>query len=135
MTKAKLERINPDTLRQAPHYSAVVTSEGGKLAHVAGAMAVTKEGLQGAGDLSAQMKQTYENILLALKGAGATPSDVVRQRMFVVDLKPEHRDLVMKSMQEFYGIGPRPASTLIGVAALVIEGALVEIDVTAAIDS
>lgn len=134
MSKSTVERINPDTMRNAPHYSNVVSSEGGKLLHVSGCMAVTKDGLQGAGDLAAQMKATYGNIRLALEGAGATPSDVVRQRMFVVGLEPAHRDLVMESMMEFYGDGPRPASTLVGVAALVIEGALVEIDVTAAID-
>ena len=41
---------------------------------------------------------------------------------------------VVAAMGEFYG-GAKPASTLVGVPALIIAGALVEIDVTAAIDS
>ena len=40
----------------------------------------------------------------------------------------------MTAMTDFYGDGGSAASTCVGVEALLVEGALVEIDVTAVID-
>lgn len=55
--------------------------------------------------------------------------------MFVVGLKPADRPTVMKAMMDFYGDEQSAASTCVGVDALLVEGALVEIDVTAVIDA
>ena len=63
----------------------------------------------------------------------ADTSDCAHLARTLVDLVPEHRELVVAAMGEFYG-GAKPASTLVGVPALILAGALVEIDVTAAID-
>lgn len=134
-TKVTIERLRPDELDNKPHFNAVVTSEGGKQVHVSGMTAADDEGnLVGAGDLAAQAKQTFENLRIGLAAAGATPSDVVRQRIFIVDLVPEHRTVVSQAMQDFYGDGPRPSSTAIGIPGLLAVGALIEIDVTAVID-
>jgi len=105
-----------------------VTSEGGKLVHLSGQLTPD-------GDLAAQFDTVYGNLRLALRTCGATPADVVRQRIFVVDMKPEHRDVVVAAMQKFYGDGPRPSSTLVAVQSLIVPGAIVEIDITAAVDA
>lgn len=129
-----VDRPSIKRITSPPHFSNVVVSEGGKLAHLSGAMATDGGKLVGEGDLAAQMKQTFANLNYVLAGIGAGPGDVVRQRIFVVDLEPAHRDIIVKAMNEFYRGSGKPASTLIGCQGLIIPGALVEIDLTAAID-
>ena len=112
-----------------------MTSSGGKTVHLSGLVASTADGdLVGAGDLAAQMGYIYDTIRRSLELAGATPADVVRQRIFIVGLQLDHRPVIMKAMTDFYGDGGSAASTCVGVEALLVEGALVEIDVTAVVD-
>jgi enamine deaminase RidA (YjgF/YER057c/UK114 family) len=81
------------------------------------------------------MAYIYDTIRQSLALVGATPADIVRQRVFVVDLEPGDRPAIMKAMMDFYG-GENPASsTCVGVTSLLLDGALVEIDVTAVIDA
>lgn len=131
----KINRIRPEFLHNKPHFTNLVTSEGGKIIHLSGLVASTKDGdLLGAGDLAAQMAYIYETIRKSLALAGATPANVVRQRIFIVGLKLEHRPIIMQAMIDFYGDSGSAASTCVGVEALLVEDALVEIDVTAAVD-
>jgi len=131
----KIERMRPEFLHNKPHFTNLVTSEGGKMIHLSGLVASTKDGdLVGAGDLAAQMAYIYETIRKSLALAGATPANVVRQRLFVVGLKLEHRPLIMQAMMDFYVDSGSTSSTCVGVEALLVDGALVEIDVTAAVD-
>ena len=131
----KINRIRPEFLHNKPHFTNLVTSEGGKIIHLSGLVASTKDGdLLAAGDLAAQMAYIYETIRKSLALAGATPANVVRQRIFIVGLKLEHRPIIMQAMIDFYGDSGSAASTCVGVEALLVEDALVEIDVTAAVD-
>ena len=131
----KIGRIRPKFLHNKPHFTNLVTSEGGKMIHLSGLVASTKDGdLVGAGDLAAQMAYIYKTIRKSLAMAGATPANVVRQRVFVVGLKLEHRPLIMQAMMDFYGDGGSASSTCVGVEALLVDGALVEIDTTAVVD-
>lgn len=132
---AKFERTNPDTLRATSLFSKVVTIEGGKTVYVSGLTSTDVDGnLVGAGDLAAQAVQVYENIRLALASVGATPENVVRQRVFIVDVTPDKRGQFIPAMNAFYGDGERGTSTLVGVTGLAMDGYLIEIDVTAVID-
>jgi enamine deaminase RidA (YjgF/YER057c/UK114 family) len=117
-----IERIRPEFLWNKPHFTNLVTSQGGKTVHLSGLVA-------GA------VAYIYDTIRRALELVGAGPADVVRQRVFVVGLKPDHRPVIMKAMTDFYGGDQSAASTCVGVDALLVEGALVEIDVTAVIDA
>jgi len=131
-----IERIRPNFLWNKPHFTNLVTSEGGKTLHLSGLVSATIEGeLVAPGDLSAQMAYVYDTIRRSLKFGGATPADVVRQRVFVVDLKPSDRPAIMKAMMDFYGDDKSASSTCVGVSALLLKGALVEIDVTAVVDA
>jgi 2-iminobutanoate/2-iminopropanoate deaminase len=131
-----IERIRPDFLWNKPHFTNLVISEGGKTLHLSGLVSATIEGeLVGPGDLGGQITYVYETIRRTLELGGATPADVVRQRVFVVDLKPSDRPAIMKAMAGFYGNDKSASSTCVGVTALLLEGALVEIDVTALIDA
>ena len=132
---AEIERIRPDFLWNKPHFTNLVTSTGGKTIHLSGLVASTPDGeLVGPGDLGVQMAYIYDTVRRALALAGATPANVLRQRVFIVGLRPDHRPVIMKAMMDFYGDGKSAASTCVGVEALLVEGAMVEIDVTAAVD-
>ena len=135
MSPVQIDRIRPDFLHNKPHFTNLVTSSGGKTVHLSGLVASTADGdFVGAGDLAAQMGYIYDKIRRSLELAGATPADVVRQRIFIVGLQLDHRPVIMKAMTDFYGDGGSAASTCVGVEALLVEGALVEIDVTAVVD-
>lgn len=132
---AEIERIRPDFLWNKPHFTNLVTSTGEKTIHLSGLVSSTPDGeLVGPGDLGVQMAFIYDTVRRALALAGATPENVVRQRVFIVGLQLEHRPVIMKAMTDFYGDGGSAASTCVGVEALLVEGAMVEIDVTAVVD-
>lgn len=129
-----IQRIRPDFLHNKPHFTNLVVSDAGRLAHLSGLVASTAEGeLVGPGDLGAQLKFVYDRIGQSLALIGASPADVVRQRVFIVDLELDHRPVIMKAMVDFYGDAGSASSTCVGVQALLVEGALVEIDITAAL--
>lgn len=133
---ATIERIRPDFLWNKPHFTNLVTSEGGKTVYLSGLVAGTVDGeIVAPGDLGGQMAYIYDTIRRSLALVGATPADIVRQRVFVVGLEPAHRPTIMKAMTDFYGGDQSAASTCVGVDALLVEGALVEIDVTAVVDA
>lgn len=131
-----IERTRPEFLWNKPHFTNLITSEGGKTVHLSGLVAGTIEGeLIGPGDLGAQMAYVYDTITRSLALVGATPANVVRQRIFIVGLKPDQRPIIMKAMMDFFDGDESATSTCVGVEALLVEGALVEIDVTAVIDA
>ena len=130
-----IDRLRPNFLHNKPHFTNLVTSTGGKTIHLSGLVACKSDGeLVGAGDLAAQMAYIYDTIRKSLELVGATPADVVRQRVFIVGMQLDHRPIIMKAMTDFYGDRGSAASTCVGVEAMLVEGALVEIDVTAVVD-
>lgn len=131
----KKEYLNPDTLfpSRAFGFSQVVTSQGGKWIHCSGQTAWDKEmNIVGGGDLLQQMRQSLENVRLALAAAGAAPEDVVRVTVYIVNYQPDEAGPVSSAMADFFKGNP-PASTLIGVQALALPDFRVEIEVTAVI--
>ena len=131
----KKEYLNPDTLfpSRAFGFSQVVTSQGGKWIHCSGQTAWDKEmNIVGAGDLQQQMRQSLENVRLALAAAGAVPEDVVRVTVYIADYQPDEIGPVSSAMADFFKDNP-PASTLIGVQALALPDFRVEVEVTAVI--
>ena len=129
-----IQRHRPEFLHNKPHFSNLIISEAGKQIHISGLVASTAQGeLVGPKDLAVQMKYIFNTIRETLATAGAAPVDVVRQRIFVVDLQLNQRPIIANAMNEFYGESGSATSTCIGVQALLVDGAMVEIDVTALI--
>lgn len=129
---ADIRHVKPEGLAGNPRYSHVIEVNKGKLVFIAGQMPVDKEGkLVGKGDFRVQAKQTYENLMLALKSVGLNASNVVKLTMFVVDLQknnPVHREI--RAMY-FPDGKPNPTATALGVTELALEGQLLEVEAVA----
>ena len=100
----------------------------GAFVHVSGCTAMSPQGLVGKGDPYAQTIQVLKTIEAALEKAGAKLEHVVRTRMFLTDIGQWEQ--VGRAHGEVFG-AIRPASTMVGIAALIDPDMLVEIEAEA----
>lgn len=132
----KRQNIQPEALAKRVVggqvlYSHVVVVEARKTIFVSGQLARNAKGeVVGKGDMRAQIRQTGENIKVALAAAGATLHDVVKTNTYVTDIEEffKHTDVRM----EYFGA--LPTSTTVEVRRLAHPDLLVEIEVVAVLD-
>jgi enamine deaminase RidA (YjgF/YER057c/UK114 family) len=130
----QLEFINPPGLANFGTFSQVATARGGKTIHISGQVAWNAQGkVVGAGDLNAQTVQVFENLKVALAAAGAGFRDVVKFTIYVVDLKPQDRAVISEIRNRYLDPARLPASTMIGVDALVMEELRIEVEAIAVV--
>ena len=106
------------------HYADAVRF--GELLFVSGIAAVTADGSVFApDDVMAQTRYIFENLRKLLAHVGADFANVLKVTVFLLDVRD--RSAVNGVRKEFFA-GSRPASTLIGVNALALEGLRIEIE-------
>ncbi|MBA2475022.1 MAG: RidA family protein [Actinobacteria bacterium] len=113
------------------HYTDAVRA--GELLFVSGCLPVDGEGgLVGGGDVVEQARRVFHNIGEVLRAAGAGFGDVVKLTVFLTDVGD--RSSIIPVRREAFGEA-RPASTLVEVSALALEGALIEVEAVALVPS
>jgi enamine deaminase RidA (YjgF/YER057c/UK114 family) len=107
-------------------YSRVVAV--GDQAWVSGCTATVDGQVVHTGDIGAQARVAMSVLVAALEGVGFSAADVVRTRMYVTDAG--RWEEVGRVHGEFFG-AVRPATAMIGVAALLHPDMLVEVEADA----
>ena len=127
--------VNPPTLLQPRGYTHVLSVEApGKIVFISGQVAVDKDGkIVGPGDLKTQIRQVASNLKAALAGVGATPADVVKTNTYIVNYKQADYAAMREARAELFPDGDPPASTLVGVTSLAIDGLMVEMEAIAVV--
>lgn len=130
--------INPDGLPKPEVYRQLSIATGTKFVFLAGQVARDADGNQvGAGDLAAQVEQSYLNIATALAEVGGSFDDVAKLTVYVVDWSDEKFPLLGDGVARAaakLGVNPVKPITLIPVASLTEPDLLVEVDATAVLD-
>ena len=123
------EFLNPAGLPVLPGFSQVVTATQGKIVFISGQVALNANNeVVGKGDLRAQAVQTFENLKGALAAVGATFDDVLKTNTYIVNYTPDMIGMFREVRSQYLPQEKPPASTLIGVQALVLEDLLIEIE-------
>jgi enamine deaminase RidA (YjgF/YER057c/UK114 family) len=128
-----LERPTVPGLPATP-YAQVVVAAPGRQVFVSGQVSVDERGqVVAAGDLPGQVRQAHRNLVAALEAAGATLADVAKLTTYVVGLRPDLLPAIREARAEILG-SHAPASTLVGVQALVSPDWLVEVEAYAVVE-
>ena len=119
----------PELAEPISHFTDAVRAGG--FLHVSGIVAVDGDGrIVGGDDVVAQARQVLENMRAVLAAGGCGFGDVVKVTIYLTDI--DERPLITPVRQEVFG-DSRPASTLVEVPRLAVDGAKVEIECVAVV--
>jgi reactive intermediate/imine deaminase len=113
MTHPTFSRVAPT----GSSYSTAVQADGGRLLFVSGQLAIRPDGSAITQDsMEAQATQVFENLKAICEECGASLRNVVKMNYYCTDLS---RFGEVRAVRERYLSPPHPASTAVGVTALV----------------
>jgi enamine deaminase RidA (YjgF/YER057c/UK114 family) len=130
------DTIQPDGWPRPKGYSnGVLAPAGARMLFIAGMVGWDEsETIVGGGDFVAQFEQALKNVVAVLRKAGGAPEHIVRLTIYVTS-----KDAYLGALPEV-GRAYReqlgkvfPAMALVQVAGLVEDGAMVEVEATAAL--
>lgn len=128
--RAGAKYLTPAGLHHVPGaVTPAVLVPGAGLVFLSGQVAWDEHGTLSGGDHATQMRRIATNIDTALAAAGCTREHVIKETVYVVDYDPRMLPGLFAPLR--HGVPTAPASTLVGVTALFVPGALVEVDVVA----
>jgi 2-iminobutanoate/2-iminopropanoate deaminase len=134
----EVNRYNPSEWTKGLFTEIVTVNGPGKTIYLAGVGAEDETAPAGAfapvrhlGDPYEQCRYAYDKIKRALAAHGGSLADVVKQVVYVTDIR--YQAPVAKCRREAYADGQIPANTFLVVSGLAIQGMLLEIDVTAVV--
>ena len=115
-------------------FSNVVTvSHGGiKTIHISGQVGFA--GNEVPEDFGQQVENAFANLRQELANAGADFTDIVKTNIYIVNLDSEKLAAYSSIRTQHFPQENPPASTLVGVSALVFPNLLVEIEATAVVE-
>jgi len=125
------EAVNPSNWPRPSGYSNGIVAEGRLLA-ISGQIGWNEQGELVGDDFLAQATQALRNVMAVLRAAGGESEHLVRLTWYIID-KNEYRENLQAlgaAYREIVG-SHFPAMALVQVAALLEEGAKVEIEATA----
>jgi len=123
----------PATMPKSVGYSQLAIVERGKLAFIAGQVALDPSGnIVGENDIRAQLQQVFENLKSALTSAGGTFRDIVKLNIYYTDRS--HLAAFREIRDGYINLSNPPVSTAVQVAALFRPEFLIEIEAVAVLD-
>ena len=129
---ANIRFINPDALTKPPTYTQVVEVSGpGRTVYISGQLATGRDGTLVSRDFRAQALQVFENLKAALAAVGGSFKDVVKINSYLSDIA--HLPVLREVRAGYLNAAALPASTTLGGSSFAREGALLEVEVVAAL--
>ena len=86
-------------------------------------------------DFAEQADIAYANLVKELNAAGAKIEDVVKINTYIVDLDRAKTSAIRDAKEKHFTQENQPASTMVGVSALVFPNLKVEIEATAVVEA
>lgn len=127
--------IHPEGWAPPIGYSNAVVTEGGRHIHMAGQIAMQPDGsVAHRGDLVAQARLAFSNVLAVLAAAGGQPMHLTRMRLYVCSAA-DYRANAKEIGRTYRALFGRwfPAMTLVEVSRLFEPDALIEVECDAVI--
>ena len=122
-----IQFINPPGLATPPGFTQVVEVTGGRTVYISGQIATDQAfHVVGQGDFRSQAQQVFENLKVALASVGADFTHVVKMNIYLIDMT--HLPILREVRDRYINTNQPPASTLVEVRKLALDGLLLEIE-------
>lgn len=124
--------INPKTLYDPTPFAYSHIAEVTKFNRIIHISGQSGEDISGSlsTDFHTQVKQTFENIELALVAVDCSIADIAVLKVLIVDHNTDKHEILIQESQRIWGNLPFPTCTLIPVPCLAISDMQIEIDAT-----